>query len=399
MALGHSPQTVTNGLVFYYDMGNPQKSWKGAPTTNLVNPSWASWSVDGSGQGTIGTRNITSIYECLITDNVANTRQNIYIFGIAGSTTYTFSVQYKKVFGAPTLRFQLQSYNGGTFLGSVFPTTVQLGLTDKEGWQTAFYTYTTSAGADRVLWFMQDGDDYTAYTHSFILANAQCEAGSFATPFVAGTRSNTESIKDLTNNNTITANSLSYANDGTFSFDRSSSSSITTNLPITSTPALSNFTYEVFLNVTSLPPASNNGVILGATYYAGAAIYWRTSGSNFNIRGFIRGADNYRVTAEYTLSLNTVYHVTLTNSYSTGTLNLYVNGVLFSSTATATQEYNPSLTPGLNIGVNLPQVDGGGAETYSHFTGKVHIAKVYNRALTASEVQQNFNALRGRYGL
>ena len=52
MALGHSPQTVTNGLVFYYDMGNPQKSWKGAPTFNAslqdgqndVNP----WGGDGA---------------------------------------------------------------------------------------------------------------------------------------------------------------------------------------------------------------------------------------------------------------------------------------------------------------------------------------------------------------
>ena len=39
MALGHSPSIVTNGLVFAYDMGNPQKSWKGAPTTNLFTDS------------------------------------------------------------------------------------------------------------------------------------------------------------------------------------------------------------------------------------------------------------------------------------------------------------------------------------------------------------------------
>jgi hypothetical protein len=37
--------------------------------------------------------------------------------------------------------------------------------------------------------------------------------------FVNGTRPNTESIKDLTNNNTITATSLTYASDGTFSFN------------------------------------------------------------------------------------------------------------------------------------------------------------------------------------
>jgi hypothetical protein len=208
---------------------------------------------------------------------------------------------------------------------------------------------------------------------------------------------NTQSIIDLTGNSTITASSLTYTSDGAFSFDRAASNSILTNIPITATKALSNFTYEVTLNVTSLPPASNNGVILGAVYYSGAAIYWRTSGTNFNIKGFIRGADSYRSTAEFTLALNRVYHVVMTNNFSAGTLNLYINGVLFSSVATATQQYNPDLTPGLNIGINLPQIDGGGSETYSYFTGKVHSAKVYDRALSAAEVQQNFNALREKY--
>ena len=88
----------------------------------------------------------------------------------------------------------------------------------------------------------------------------------------------------------------------------------------------------------------------------------------------------------------------MTNNYSAGTLNLYINGVLFSSVATATQEYNnTNIVIAGNIGINKPQVDGGGAETYSYFTGKVPVAKIYNRALTALEVQQNFNALRGRY--
>jgi hypothetical protein len=33
------------------------------------------------------------------------------------------------------------------------------------------------------------------------------------------------------------------------------------------------------------------------------------------------------------------------------------------------------------------------------FTGNIAIAQLYNRALTAAEVTQNFNALRGRYGI
>ena len=35
----------------------------------------------------------------------------------------------------------------------------------------------------------------------------------------------------------------------------------------------------------------------------------------------------------------------------------------------------------------------------SHWEGNISIVNTYNRALTASEIQQNFNALRGRFGI
>lgn len=42
----------------------------------------------------------------------------------------------------------------------------------------------------------------------------------------------------------------------------------------------------------------------------------------------------------------------------------------------------------------------GYADTYpAFFKGNVSTLQVYNRALSASEVRQNFNALRGRYGI
>jgi hypothetical protein len=34
-----------------------------------------------------------------------------------------------------------------------------------------------------------------------------------------------------------------------------------------------------------------------------------------------------------------------------------------------------------------------------YFRGNISNAKIYNRALSQSEVTQNFNALRGRYGI
>jgi hypothetical protein len=38
-------------------------------------------------------------------------------------------------------------------------------------------------------------------------------------------------------------------------------------------------------------------------------------------------------------------------------------------------------------------------DTTRGFNGSIAQVSVYNRALTAAEIQQNFNALRGRYGI
>lgn len=50
----------------------------------------------------------------------------------------------------------------------------------------------------------------------------------------------------------------------------------------------------------------------------------------------------------------------------------------------------PSTTDNFTIGVN---------RSYWHFGGNISSVKVYNKSLSLEEIQQNFNALRGRYGI
>ena len=166
--------------------------------------------------------------------------------------------------------------SGGYIYGSAGSAVLGLSSITEEGdgWYRVTWVY---SGASMTLNSLTGLYGTAPTSKTFFMTDYQVQALSFSTPFagIAGSRSNSQSIIDLTGNSTITASSLTYASDGTFSFNRSNSNSISTNLPISATPALSNFTYEILLNVTSLPPASNNGVVLGAAYYAGAAIYWR----------------------------------------------------------------------------------------------------------------------------
>ena len=70
-------------------------------------------------------------------------------------------------------------------------------------------------------------------------------------------------------------------------------------------------------------------------------------------------------------------------------LTLYINAV---SEATGTSSANLSDNGTLRIGCSR---SGG-----NNFDGKISNVKLYKgKALTAAEVKQNFNALRGRYGI
>jgi len=223
------------------------------------------------------------------------------------------------------------------------------------------------------------------------------------------------SWNDLTingNNGTLT-NGPTFSNDnnGSITFD-ATDDTITTPIPVITLSALSSFTMDCWIKIASYPTAAapnaynkviRNGVIMGATYYSGVAIYWtgNATGTGFDVYGYIRGADSYRNTVVYSITtLNKYFNLTLVNSRSDTTLKLYVNGALYSSVAGPTQEYNSGLYPSAgNIGFNKPQVDGGGENVYSYLAFTLGNAKIHNIALSAQEVLQNYNATKSRFGL
>jgi len=89
-------------------------------------------------------------------------------------------------------------------------------------------------------------------------------------------------------------------------------------------------------------------------------------------------------TAAQVLSTSTWYMITGVQSSS---LDIYVNGVLSQSIAS-------------NINVTTNNVNIGRWQSSSRpFSGNMAQVKIYNKALTASEIQQNYNALKGRFGL
>ena len=232
--------------------------------------------------------------------------------------------------------------------------------------------------------------------------------------------SNTDrSIVDLAGNddnglfgNGTVANMPDYDfyNKGTLSFTQTSNDTILTPLPITSTPALSNFTYEIWTKLNRFPTAVSPanaygltyrvGFLFGASYYQGAGLLWYgyAAGDAFSLYAFIRGADAYRSTNGYPFALNQYYHCVMVNNYGANKLQLYINGTLYHEVATATAQYDAGLAADAgNIGISKAQVDGGGTANYSHYDGIVAAARIYSRALSAAEVLQNYEAQKSKF--
>ena len=184
-------------------------------------------------------------------------------------------------------------------------------------------------------------------------------------------------------NNGTLVNGVGYnsANGGSLSFDGTNDYITVSNVQ----PNTNNFTISVWIyknNNTSNDYVWDFGAN-GGTLSAGTDI----SGYGFRYYNGTLGAGSNMYTQGTIPNINEWYEVTITRN--SGTSTMYVNGQ--SITSSSGDTHNISSTT-LYIGRY------GGGTGYEH-DGRMSNFKIYNKALTASEIQQNFNALRGRFSI
>jgi hypothetical protein len=383
MALAHSPRIVTDGLVFYYDMGNPIKSWKGAPTFNAslqdgqndVNP----WFGDGT-PTPLGIDPVVRFRGRKVAKFQTGTSGNCYINGAAklstgtNSTVWTSTFYLKRVDGTALSSVGMYQYvNGNTNVNQTVSVTAV-----EDGWYKAVYTRSGLVSGYPTLTGMFSLGSATQY----YFADWQCENLNISTPWVSGTRSNTQAILDLTNNNTITATSLTYNSDDTFSFNGSSNYLTIPNTTLgngnlpwsiscwvkTTTTANSLGHGSILSNIASGPVYSMLGI------NSGKIVYWTYQSSAWAQKIGVKTVNDDN------------WHMLTWVNYSNNTMDMYVDGVVDFNVSNSTS------------GNNNP-VDVIGRSWTAYFSGSISSVSRYTKALSSQEVQQNFNALRGRYGL
>lgn len=119
--------------------------------------------------------------------------------------------------------------------------------------------------------------------------------------------------------------------------------------------------------------------------------YWNYGITSVGTTAFkARNNNNDVQSATYsTISGINIFAATWDGSFT----NFYLNGLFLSQTNSF---YSPVANNTQNLTVGVAQNSTGFQEYYS---GSISSIIIYNRCLSANEILQNFNALRGRYGI
>lgn len=408
MSTFSSPNVVNSGQTFYIDQNNT-KSYLGPPIQNLsgnvtfnnstatgisISGGYETVNVPGLGTLTATYSNIQNNYTSF-TPNSADCCPspigNWGGFAVSPSTLYTYAIVYKVDSGYTNANYMYRyEYvsNGGAYVGEggVFNDTNKVAL--GEGWFYAWGTFTTAATTNWISYAGAFYYRYSPYIDKLSIAKVLITPGNYSGlhpiywPNKLTTRTNTSVFSNLVGSTSITANNLTYASDGTYSF-KAYGQRVVTNISTFG----NNATWAAWIKCVD-GSASTYNMFMGRylpyfSFYAGNRLYFSNT---------VGGAQQTIQTAS-DLSVNIWYYAVFTTSYDGANtiMKIYTNGV---ETATGTF----AGAQGGEGGNSFTIGDGYDANWY-RFDGFVSNVQIYNTTLSANQIQQNFNALRSRFGV
>lgn len=396
MSLSHSPNTVTNGLIFNYDTSNI-RSFKGQPTTNLVTNADTMTGFNNYGSGPTSTF-VTEFGTTGWRMNSAGSWNGTYK-GVTIPTpgTYTFSAWYR-YWGGSVNNNGATCYVSG-WGGGDSATTIDKNKIGQ--WQRISNTLNVTT-ASCTFFLISFGGTNGADNSTWDVTMPQVESGSYATTFVNGTRSKTQALLDLTGSKTI---DLTNTNASTFNSDFSALTLDGNNQYIyanggnfwnawspNGVNGNSSMTIEVIFNSTD-----TGGLIISRPWNGGGQYNYRMDATSFSLYvvSSSTGVGYSNICTGSTVHMVYWMNATQYGVYRNG--QTYVSatnhGLSGSGGSSGTNDF------GTLFGSLYPYGEGWSGNTGFSLNGKYYHAKIYNRALTADEVRINYNALRGRFNI
>jgi hypothetical protein len=161
-------------------------------------------------------------------------------------------------------------------------------------------------------------------------------------------------------------------------------------------PGTGDWTIEVWFNTTAFK-TGGSGVLLGKFDPGGGSIdvsySVRTNNTGSIYSQIGDGLGNFVNSSSYQTVLNTWAQVVYVwRNIATNSLQTFINGSSIGSVS-------HSLGSILNTSANLYLGSYNGGEYSQWFNGRIGIVRLYNTSLSATQVLQNYNADKSKYGL
>jgi hypothetical protein len=199
---------------------------------------------------------------------------------------------------------------------------------------------------------------------------------------------------DLIEDNSITLSGTTFesANNGIFNFDGNDAMATSVSDYDFN---LSEFSIGMWFRIQ----ATNTGTWQNiAAKYLGAAFQWRVQTNN-SLQAYIQKSDTtYVELLDTSINYNSGdwYNVYITYKNVANSVKLYTNSVLKDTESAGTLSMI-NTDGALTLGCR--EVFGSAGSYEKYMNGEIGPISIYNKALSAAEVTQNYNALKGRFGL
>ena len=420
MAGNVSLNTVTDGLVMYLDAANT-KSLADVPSRNLLlwSQQFDNWS---KYQSTVSTDTTTA------PDGTSTADTNIETSGLTGwrgvsqqlngvtsGGTYTFSIYAKNYNGR---NIQMTVYDVPSY-ANVYTTNfnLQLGviissydigngvLTNSSivsvgnGWyRCSISGYIPNATQVLPYVMLLNSGNTTSYTGDGVsgvyLWGGQMELGNVATTYIPTTTAAASRVPAWTdiskggNNGTLTSGlTYDYSNGGSLVFNGTSNYVNCGNI-LNYTSGNFSFSYWIYVNSLTTNQSGQGPIILFKGQYQVNGYYDQINtggaiGFNTNTNGVVVGSG----TGFGVILTGRTYNICYTRNGSS--IRVYVNGV---DVTTYSGTHLDPVSSSSNFLINSY-----GGTIFSNV--RTYSFSNYNRALSATEVLQNYNAAKSRFGL
>lgn len=364
MPTSGGPNTLgESNLVFAYDIGDVKNSYIGEPTVNI----------------TSGTITPYTPYNTLVRNG-----QNFTLTMVPGSAKY-LTLHNGTDYVGQTLSYSGYMYKNGVPFNPLSTSTVPTTYQSSSGMSNQFYNpetgyfkFTLYFNASSVWLFHQPVG--AADNDIIQINNLQIEVKNHTTPFTTNTRSSTQGLLPLVGNSTIDLSNISFDSNAQMIFDGTNDYMVTSTA-IPCNFGTGDFTVEVLIYPQSFASYTHMVALPNQSTFA-----LKADINNGTIYYYDPSFTTYGSTSGWTLTLNQWNHVVLVRSGNVA--YAYLNGVPKGSKTGFNTNF--SSTQIVNVG-------NGGTSEYTQ--KKIDVVKIYNRALTAQEVKQNYQQYKTRFNL